>query len=729
MKNIQELQSDVFSAIGGRNDVYALQNSDGNYYPKHLTLTLNTYRDDSQTVGAYLVGTDGFVKSGVVDIDINKSALGDDRVELDGLLRKQALQIKSVFQSHGIETTIEDSGNKGYHIWIFMEQHVLAADMRFTLNTLASKFEQVDNRLHWELFPKQDRVVEGGLGNLIKLPFQYHKVTNRRCIFVDENFEPYFPQKLPLNDISLILQTHIDVGQHPEKVTGNTQTKVPPFNMDMMFRKCRVLNEMQKTNDFSSFEGTSGHSKRLFLASQMVPFGTSGRAKVHEVLSNVSDYDDSITDYQLDSLKGPPQTCEIMCGKQKCANICMVDGKSPIKFGYKDDLFVFLEKQTSSFAYLDLRDEQLYFVDSEKKLEIILADADQSSQKKPVLKVIFNPLKNQTIDKESKTVNLFRPTDYMVMSSTSKSIDLAIDTPSINQLLSNLIPVNAERDRFVNWLAGIMQTRAKQLTAWVFMGEPGAGKNVLLDHVLKPLLGEKQAIKVEDEQLKNPFNGWLQNAILIAFNEVAHDNRTRNSINSKVKAIITDNDIMINEKNVKVFTIDNHANALFFSNDSIPVLIEENDRRFNVVRTGGNMRKQSWFSDPEQFFRDVKGELSAFAEYLINYNYDPVLAKTVISNSVKDALVDIGMTRYAEFSSHLKANDVDWFVENMNDMFPSSNIKVVGLNGSISKDSALTAFKDIYKEDHITKSKLTKELILHGIRIGKLGGKKVYRWG
>ncbi|MEA3286887.1 MAG: DUF5906 domain-containing protein [Candidatus Marinimicrobia bacterium] len=726
----QEVQAEIFSAKGGRDDVYALQDSTGNYYPKHSPFTLDIYQDDSTTVGAYLVGSNDLVKSAVIDIDINKKdLLLYPREVFEPLLKKQTLQIKSVLDAHGFSSVIEDSGNKGYHIWIFLSQHVSAADMRHTLHILEKEFQLVDPRLHWELFPKQDRVAPDKLGNLIKLPFQFHKVTNRRCAFVDSDFEAYLPQVLPINDIELITKAPVNKGNAGHKATGIVHKDIRPHNMDLMFSKCSVLQRLAESSDPSVFEGTTGHTARLFLASQMIPFGNKGRDKVHEILSQANDYNESITDYQLDSISGSPQTCEIMCGNQKCANICKADGNSPIKFGYMDDLFVFLEKQTSSFAYLDHHDEQLYFVDSEKKLDIILADADQKRKAKtPVRKLIFDPSQDVTIDKVSKTINLFRPTDFMVGEKTSKVIDLTIDAPSINHLLSNLIPIDLERDRFVNWLAGIMQTRSKQLTAWVFMGQPGAGKNVLLDHVLKPLFGEKQAIKVEDEQLKNPFNGWLQNAILIAFNEVAHDNRTRNSINSKVKAIITDNDIMINEKNVKVFTIDNHANALFFSNESIPVLIEENDRRFNVVRTGGNMRKQSWFADPEQFLIDMKAELSVFAEYLINYNYDPTLAKTVISNGVKDALVDVGMTRYAEFSSHLKANDVDWFVENMDSLFPTSTIKAVGLNGSIEKDSALAAFREIYQDDRITKSKLTKELKLQGIRTGEINGKRVYRW-
>ena len=675
-----------------------------------------------------LVGKTGLVKSGVVDIDINKNALGDNRAELEISLKRQTLQIKTILENSDLNSIIEDSGHKGYHLWIFLKKPVPARDMLHTLQTLEKDFTLVDDRLHWELFPKQGNIAPGGFGNLIKLPFQYHRVTNNRCIFVNNNFEPDFHQELPLNDTSLILTAPTKVRTDSAKISRALKNDVVPFNMDMMILKCSVLEEMQTTNDSACFEGTIGHSKRLFLGSQLKPFGSIGREKVHEILSKVPDYKRHKTDYQLDSISGPPQTCENMCGKQKCSNICMAGGNSPIKFAYMEYLFVFLEKQTSSYAYLDRRDGQLYFVDNEKKLSVILADVDQTRKKKtPVLKIIFKPSQNLEIDKDNKTINLFKPTIFMVREKSNKAIDLKIDTPNINHLLSNLIPVISERERFLNWLAGIMQTRAKQLTAWVFMGQPGAGKNVLLDHILKPLLGERQAIKVEDEQLKNPFNGWLQNAILIAFNEVAHDNRTRNSINSKVKAIITDNDIMINEKNVKVFTIDNHVNAIFFSNNEIPVLIEENDRRFNVVKTCGNMRKQSWFADPEQFFLDLKLELPLFAEYLINYDYDAGLAKTVISNYTKDALVDIGMSRYAEFSSHLKANDVDWFLDNMDSIFPSSNIKTLGLNGSISKDIAVSAFNEIYQEN-IGKGKLTKELKLYGIRPGEKDEKKVYRW-
>ncbi|MBK7499323.1 MAG: hypothetical protein IPI19_09495 [Ignavibacteriales bacterium] len=41
------------------------------------------------------------------------------------------------------------------------------------------------------------------------------------------------------------------------------------------------------------------------------------------------------------------------------------------------------------------------------------------------------------------------------------------------------------------------------------------------------------------------------------------------------------------------------------------------------------------------------------------------MAKTVIDNDDKNALVSVGMNRYEEFAYHLKKVDVDWFNENI----------------------------------------------------------------
>jgi len=196
-----------------------------------------------------------------------------------------------------------------------------------------------------------------------------------------------------------------------------------------------------------------------------------------------------------------------MCGNKHCANIGKVGGSSPIKFGYQKNLIPFIEKKTSSYAYFDWQDETLYFVESKDKLNQILMDQGYKlPEQLPVYKVIFNPLQDQIFDSKKRTINLFKLTDYMVYPKTNAKIILSQDCSTILKLISNLLPVSSEMQRFFNWLAGILQNREKQLTAWVFLGEQGAGKGLLLDKILKPLFGHKQVVKVEDEQLKSQFN-------------------------------------------------------------------------------------------------------------------------------------------------------------------------------------------------------------------------------
>lgn len=339
-----------------------------------------------------------------------------------------------------------------------------------------------------------------------------------------------------------------------------------------------------------------------------------------------------------------------------------------------------------------------------------------------VLKAVFDVKSNKKIDLESEVFNLFTPTEFMLLEKNEEKISPK-SFEKIYLLLSNLIPKYTERKRFLNWLAGIIQTREKQQTAWVFKGAQGAGKGVLLEHVLKPLFGDRQAIKVEDEQLKSQFNGYLQNVILIAFNEVANsDNHDRNTIKNKVKALITDKEIQINEKQIRAFYVDNCVNALFYSNEGIPVVIEEKDRRFNVINTGSNLREQTWFNNPEEFLAGLESELFSFAQFLMNWKYNSVLAKTPIENDEKKALVNVCIDRFGEFVSHLRTEDVDWLNEAQDVELDAFKIPIHAVNIAgkrIEKDLATKLFNNIYRDSTIKKESLSKKLQVLGIRTSR----------
>lgn len=61
------------------------------------------------------------------------------------------------------------------------------------------------------LFPNQDTLPKGGLGNLIALPLQLNARGNNNSVFIDENFQPYDDQWSFLSSIQKLSESEIDL--------------------------------------------------------------------------------------------------------------------------------------------------------------------------------------------------------------------------------------------------------------------------------------------------------------------------------------------------------------------------------------------------------------------------------------------------------------------------------------------------------------------------------------
>jgi hypothetical protein len=336
-------------------------------------------------------------------------------------------------------------------------------------------------------------------------------------------------------------------------------------------------------------------------------------------------------------------------------------------------------------------------------------------------------------DDETKEFNLFTPTEYMFYGKNNQNISLQNNCPYINALLTNLIPVDSERDHFINWLSTAFNTREKLRTAWLFKGGQGSGKNLFFDKVIVPLFGKRHTSVVDDDRLQSDFNAYMMNKLMIAFNEVANEeNKVKRSVKSKIKAIITDTQIIINQKNVKTFEIENCANVMFFSNEVVPVLIEYDDRRFNVVETGGKLGEVQLFkTDPQLFINKLSEELDKFAQYLVNYDYSIVKTDVVLSNTAKRNIQEMSMNKYELFAQKLIAKDWEWFESNKPEKtfdinLLSSDQSLIEKNdldlGKIEVHKAVRTFKALFHDYHISPTKLTQLLKNKGIE-KKDGGK------
>lgn len=69
------------------------------------------------------------------------------------------------------------------------------------------KFKSYDR-----LFPNQDTMPKGGLGNLIAPPMQKRARVNNNSVFIDKNFEPYKDQWNFMSSIGRLSKEEIFTG-------------------------------------------------------------------------------------------------------------------------------------------------------------------------------------------------------------------------------------------------------------------------------------------------------------------------------------------------------------------------------------------------------------------------------------------------------------------------------------------------------------------------------------
>jgi hypothetical protein len=96
------------------------------------------------------------------------------------------------------------SGN-GAHIWIFFAEATPASQARKLGNAILTEAMHHKGTLSFKsydrLFPNQDTLPEGGLGNLIALPLQGRARKEGNSVFVNEEFQPHNDQWAYLSSI------------------------------------------------------------------------------------------------------------------------------------------------------------------------------------------------------------------------------------------------------------------------------------------------------------------------------------------------------------------------------------------------------------------------------------------------------------------------------------------------------------------------------------------------
>ncbi|ACL05179.1 type III restriction protein res subunit [Desulfatibacillum aliphaticivorans] len=128
---------------------------------------------------------------------------------------KDVAAVRDVCSEYTIPIAVERSrSGKGGHVWFFFEHPVSAGLARkfgaALLTRTMNKRHDLPFASYDRLFPSQDTMPKGGLGNLIALPLQKAARENANSEFIDEHFRSYSDQWAFLSAIERMSQNRIE---------------------------------------------------------------------------------------------------------------------------------------------------------------------------------------------------------------------------------------------------------------------------------------------------------------------------------------------------------------------------------------------------------------------------------------------------------------------------------------------------------------------------------------
>jgi len=351
-----------------------------------------------------------------------------------------------------------------------------------------------------------------------------------------------------------------------------------------------------------------------------------------------------------------------------------------LKAGFlnKNEL-IFLDIETEKFCIYNLSQDKILRLNSKSILENYVYknyklefSINTFAKYIPMLNLIFLPNKPKIFKTHNKLhFNTFRENSILATRNNIKDIDriTSLDLnkyPNIKILLNNLFTKKESLNYFLNWFSTILNTLEKNRTSIVLKGIQGTGKGLLYDFIISHILGSAHCITISNEQLKGRFNEELESKIFVIGNEIKGDFRDGNTSYEKLKMYITDEEILIEGKNLKTRKIKNFFNMMIFSNHDTPLQISPHDRRYSVITTN-DIKIDELVDDMDIFINNLKKERDNFLKDLIKLKYSKYKASQVLENDDKRLIMEASTPKIELLANWLKKGNQDRIIEGLDE--------------------------------------------------------------
>lgn len=206
----------------------------------------------------------------------------------------------------------------------------------------------------------------------------------------------------------------------------------------------------------------------------------------------------------------------------------------------------------------------------------------------------------------------------------------------------------------LRWIAyPIQHPGAKMKSTVVIHGPQGTGKNLFFETVAA-IYGEYGDV-LDQSAIEDKFNDWASRKLFMLADEVVARSDVYH-LKNQLKGLITGDRIRINPKNMKAHWERNHVNLVFLSNEAMPVVLEEDDRRHCVIWTP-EKRSSEYY---QELLAEIRaGGAAALHDYLLHLDLGDFSPGTPPpATEAKDQLVNLGLDSPIRFHDALVTSDI-----------------------------------------------------------------------
>jgi hypothetical protein len=284
--------------------------------------------------------------------------------------------------------------------------------------------------------------------------------------------------------------------------------------------------------------------------------------------------------------------------------------------------------------------------------------------------------------------------------------------------------IGDDKEHIIKFLAHTIQNPDDKINhAIILGGGEGIGKDTILYPAMQAL--GRNARTIHSRALTTDYNDYLLNTKLLHINEIDAGNYVQAAqISNRVKDFITapPDRLSINQKMIPLFDVRNIVNVIMGTNDTLPLKMSGDTRRYFVLWSDLNIRdaagqvRADWlkyFKDLWYWMREGQG-WRVVTHYLANYDLSgfdskqsPKVTEALkdIQEASEDPIVSIFKECVHQYTSLFKSdllsiNDIHQVMRSLDVSgmgFNLKNLPSVNILGKIIKQSALCHIYRVYK--------------------------------